>query len=208
MCRSRLTLVQFLLAIALSMAASMVNVAATGTPVPLGGLPDVLAPYGLGSVMLPADRDAIGAVFDALPEVIAGEGQSPRVSSVDRIVVSYGETDSRFGSPLMLTALSFADGDFFPSDFTAGDFVSMTSQTDDYEATAFGREGDLVWIQSETTVSIGADTLGTPDASRVLHTLAWGEAGSLWLFAATAGSPDGLAPLVAAFAAAAGTQPG
>jgi len=205
--RSWLAVTQLLLAIVLGMAASMVDVAAKGTPAPLNALPDIEAPFGLGCVILPTDRDAIGALFDALPEVIAGEGQSPRVSSVDRIVVSYGETDPRFGSPLMLTALSFADGDFFPSDFTAGDFVSMTSQTDDYEATAFGREGDLVWIQSETTVGVDGDTPGTPDASRVLYTLAWGEAGSSWLFAATAGSPDGLAPLVAAFAAAAGTRP-
>ena len=107
---------------------------------------------------------------------------------------------------MVLAALSFPGGDFFPPDFTPGMFVAMASVTDDYDATSFGRDGDLVWIRAGTTAGVAGSKPGTPTVSQPMFTLAWGDIDSTWLFTAAAASPEGLDALVAAFVIAASGQ--
>lgn len=168
-----------------------------------------MAPLGLGAVPLPDDTAGVAELFARLPATVAGE---PRVEypeqQTDRMIAAYGTLDPDFGPPLTLQALNFATGDFFPPDFTAADFVAAGANTTDYDAVTFGQEDKLVWVRAETTAAVGGDGLVTPTSSRVLHTLAWGEASSSWLFTAAAFSPEGLEGLVSAFVATARTPPG
>jgi len=190
-----------LLAVALGMFAPTANVTAQATPQGSVALPSADAPYGLGFVILPIDLATVDDVLEDMPAIVFGELRGAPDRSADRVVITYGTVDPQLGSPLALSAISFPDGDFFPVDFTAGAFVSMASQTDDYEATAFGQDGDLIWIQSETTVGVEGGKPGTPETSFVLYTLAWGEKDSSLLFTAAATSPPGLDALVTAFVA-------
>ena len=65
----------------------------TATP-DAAALPDATAPLGLGSVTLPADEAAISALFDLLPNAIAGEPESTAAGlERDRIVRAYGTKD-------------------------------------------------------------------------------------------------------------------
>ncbi len=190
-----------LLAVALGMLAPSANVAAQATPQNTVALPSADAPHLLGSVTLPARLTTVVDVFGDMPAIVFGELGGAPLRSADRVVITYGTADPQFGSPLALSAISFPDGDFFPVDFTAGAFISMASQTDDYEATAFGQDGGLAWIQSETTVGAGGGKPGTPETSFVLYTLAWGQKDSSLLFTAAATSPSGLNALVTTFVA-------
>jgi hypothetical protein len=169
-------------------------------------LPELAAPFGLGSVAWPQDNAGIERVFAVLPFTLAGESRQPVEYLSDRVVAQFGESDPVFGPPLQLTALSFADGDFFPTDFTAGTFVATASSTDDFEALAYGRDGEFAWIQTETTVGVAGEKPGTPTASRTLYTLSWGVFDSPWLYSAAASTPDGLDALVTAAVTAAQTD--
>ena len=170
-------------------------------------LPTVMAPLGLGAVTLPDDAASIAELFARLPAAVANEPRtSPLEDETDRITASYGEVDPGFGPPLSLQVLDFTSGDFFPRDFTVADFVASAADTDDYDAVAFGQDGTLAWVQAETTAGVAGDKPGTPTVSRVIHTLAWGEATGSWLFTAAAFSPEGLDALVGAFVAAAENQ--
>jgi hypothetical protein len=163
-------------------------------------LPAAVAPLGLGSVILPDDEASILALFDLLPDSIGGEsGTAPATRGGDRIVRAYGTADPAFGPPLSLQAVNLAAGDFFPSDFTAASYVAMAAPVSDFSTVDYGRDGDLVWIRTETTAGIGGEKPGTPVATRPLYTLAWGIAESQWLFTATATDPESLDALVTAF---------
>lgn len=192
-------IVHVLLIAASGMVALPVNVMAQATPQGAVELPSADAPYGLQSLTMPVTLATVDDLLDDMPANVCGESRVAQDLAADRIIVAYGVVDPQFGSPLVLSAISFSEGDFFPADFTAGAFVSMASQTDDYAATAFGRDGGLVWIQSETTVGVEGGKPGTPEASVVFSTLAWGETNSSLLFTAAATSPSGLDALVTAF---------
>ena len=176
------------------------------TPAP--SLPAATAPLDLGTVTLPDDDEGVAALFERLPAAVAGE---PRANDpdrqTDRVIASYGTVDPDFGPPLFLQVLDFTTGDFFPREFTAGDFVASAAGTSDYDTVAFGQDGTLAWIQAETTAGVAGNKPGTPTVSRTIYTLAWGEARSSRLFTAAAFSPEGLDALVSAFVMAAGGQP-
>ncbi len=169
-------------------------------------LPVAYAPFRLADVPWPSDRQGVLDLFAALPSELAGEAGQPIEQESDRIVASYGLPDPMVGNPLRLSALHFSDGDFFPPDFTAGQFVSMACATEDMEAVGCGREDGLVWLATETTVGTAGEKPGTPISSHVLFTLSWGMAESAWLYGAAATSPQGLEALVTAVVAAAGVQ--
>jgi hypothetical protein len=162
-------------------------------------LPEVAAPFGLDEVTLPATEGEMREFFAGLPQEVAGETAQPMHDLEDRIIASWGTRDAMYGPPMTLQVLSFRDGDFFPVDFTAGEFVAMSMQTEDTEATGGGRDGDLVWVQTETTVGFAGDNPGTPEASMTMYTLSWGLADGGWLFLAMATTPEGLDAVVTAF---------
>ena len=168
---------------------------------PVATLPEAPAPDGLGRIQLPADRTEISALFARLPETVGGETRTELDANerADRLVVAYGAADPAFGPPLSLQALDFSSGDFFPTDFTAGAFVASVAGVPDYSAEAFGRDGNLVWVRATTTAGADGTKPGTPTLTRPIHTLAWGQVTSPWLFTAAAPSPQALDALVDAF---------
>lgn len=170
-------------------------------------LPTATAPFGLARVALPSDAAGISALFQRLPNVVASQPRTVAPQQDDRLIVAYGPEDPGFGPPLSIQAMNFAVGDFFPSSFTAGDFVVTATGSADYGATTFGRDGTLVWVRAESTAGVSGDRPGTPTIRRAIFTLAWGETTSPWLFSALSFTPEGLDALVAAFIDAA-RQPG
>lgn len=190
------------LALLLLLVGGMPVAAQDATPDP-ANLPHATAPFDLGGVVMPASPEAVEALFDLLPGSIDGQRQQPWITGGDRTQVPYGEAMA-LGHPMVLGAISFAEGDFFPPDFTAGDYVALSLATDELENVAGGREGDIAWIQGEVIVSMGVERTGTPAASQAMHTLAWGELDGGWIFTAIADSPDRLEALVAAFVQSAG----
>ena len=178
---------------------------------PASDLPEAPAPGGLGRVALPSDEAGIAALFGRLPGVVTGQGRiGEDAGSPDdgRFLVSYGQLVPGIGPSLALTVQNVATGEFFPVGFTAGAFVALVQDVPDYDAEAFGREGDLVWIRAATTIGTAGDQPGTPDVTAPLYTLAWGNADSPWLFGATSLTREGLDALVAAFVSAAEAGPG
>ena len=197
------SLILVILAVLMGTGSAFAQIATPGQ----ADLPEASAPLGLGSVTLPDDEEGIEALFANLPNSVAGHHRNPLIRASDRILARYGPDDGMFGPTLVLGAISFERGDFFPAGFTPGDYVAMASQTDDTGATAFGRDGDLVWISTETTVGTGGDRPGTPAISEPLYTLAWGDIDGRWMFTAAASTPEGLDTLVTAFVATAQGQP-
>ena len=205
--------IAFLVAVALTLAlVQLLDTApAAGARQASPAAPDVpvaTAPFGLGTVALPTTEAEIVALFTRLPTTIADEPRAALAGrDTGRLSVAYGRDEDGLGPPLVIQALDFTRGDFFPSDFTADQFVRTVARVPDYGTEAFGRDGSLYWVQATTTVGVAGDQPGTPTLSRPDFTLAWGEASSPWLFGVAATSPTGLAALVTAFVSLAGGLP-
>ncbi len=175
---------------------------------PAADVPAATAPFGLGTVALPTTEAEIAALFTQLPTTLAGEPRAARSAhDAGSLSMAYGTDEDGLGPPLAIHAQDFTRGDFFPTDFTADQFVRTVARVPDYGTEAFGREGTLYWVQATTTVGVAGDQPATPTLSRPVFTLAWGEEASPWLFGVAATSPTGLASLVTAFVAAAGGLP-
>lgn len=170
------------------------------------GLPQEPAPFGLATLRLPNSEEKIETAFAALPQSVAGIPQSGQIETADRIQVPYGIEVPASGHRMVLSAIAFERSDFFPPDFTAGDYVAMVLATDDAESTVGARDGDLAWVRAEVSVGIG-DKPGTPEVIATLYTLAWGDIDGRWLFTAIADSPERLEALVSAFVAILGGAP-
>jgi len=164
-----------------------------------GALPVAPAPFGIADASLPSGWDSVRAVFAALPPSIAGSPAQPTQVAGDRLVATYG-ADTPLGVPaLSIMALSFADGDFFPADFNAGAFVTMAGVAPDIQATGFGRDGDIAWISTATSIGFDGDKPGTPLTVTALHTLSWGAVDGGWLYSVSSPVEANLAILAAAF---------
>ena len=161
-------------------------------------LPHATAPLGLTTVPLPDTMGEIETGFAALPPTIAGVAQGDWIEVSDRIQVPYGGEAPASGHPMVLAAISFEWSDFFPADFTAGDYVTMALATDEAESSAGGRDGELAWVRAEISVGV-ADKPGTPEVSGTLYTLSWGDIDGGLLYTASADSPERLEALVSAF---------
>jgi hypothetical protein len=157
----------------------------------------------LGGLDLPGSREDISAHFARLPRVIYGLRRNPIApAGPDRLKVTYGSPESAFGAPLVIQAIDFRKGDFFPPDFTPGLYVAAAVLSDDSGATSFGQDQGTAWLQAETFAASEGDNPGTPATVRTLHTLAWGTIDGSWLFTAAATTPASLAALVSAFVTA------
>ena len=138
--------------------------------------------------------------FERLPTEVAGQARSPHfnLTGPDRYTVLYGESWPENCSPLRLQALDVSTGDFFPRNWTAGDVITMQTRGAGSQVVAAGRDSALVWIQSNTTCSIGSSRVVSP-----VFTLSWGNAAGPWVFSVQANTPEELDALVAAVVAAA-----
>lgn len=166
------------------------------TPLP-DSLPEVEAPFKFVGLELPETWAEVEDYFQRLPDQVHGLARnSLRDAGPERIRVTYGPEDHPLGAPLVLQALSFKNSDFFPPDFTPGQYVAMASGSDDVGATAYGKDQGIAWIQAE---SYAATVDGAAEVVRPLYTLAWGAIDGPFLFTAAATSAEGLAALVSAF---------
>jgi hypothetical protein len=171
------------------------------TPDP-ASLPEATAPFGLAGVALPDSREAVEALLAGLPAAVDGEFQQPSIAAADRFQVPFGDPDV-LGYPMVIGAVAFAESDFFPHDFTAGDYVAMQLGSGERQLVDGGRDGDLAWLRAEIVAGAGGGKPGTPETQRTLHTLTWGAIDGGWMFTAVADTPARLEALVTAFVAAA-----
>jgi hypothetical protein len=200
----RLVVVVFLLAVVLFPVSAFAQEATPTLP----ALPEAIAPLGLGAVTLPTGETEIIALLASLPADLDGAPKSGEPAQRDgRVVVTYGESDPSLGPTILMQAVDFTRSDFFPPDFTAGAYVATASQGAESGGSAFGREGNLVWIYAESSVGVDDAGEGTPSVTLPLYTLAWGTPESNWLFSAASFSPETLEALVIAFVQAAGGAP-
>jgi hypothetical protein len=171
-------------------------------------IPVRTAPFGLSTVTLPQDKDAIVVLL----KTVMTAGNETRFANItveqDRIVLTVANPEAGPGPSLMLQAVDLSAGDFFPADFTAADYVRLAARADDTGTVAYGRDGTIVWAQAESTAGVAGDNMATPAVMRPLYTLAWGYADSPWIFSVSAEDEIALESLVSAFVAAAGGIPG
>ncbi len=164
-------------------------------------LPEATAPAGLSAAAWPDDGQALSAWLERMPLTIAGNERTPRFDENGpyRVRISYGEDPQGRDSVLVVTAFDLTEGDFFPRDTTAGQYVALFAQGADWEVLAAGREGDLAWVQFKTGATNG-------EVTRDLYITTWGDALSPRVFAAMASSPQEVAELVEAMVSAAGAE--
>jgi hypothetical protein len=203
--------VSIVFSIALTWVALLSSVGAVraqeATPSP-AALPEAVAPLRLGTVTLAPDLAGAGALLAQLPATVAGLQRVDFANGEpDRVIVAYGSIDPAFGPPLYILAVDFSQSDFFPAGFTVDDYVAAASQAPDYGAIAYGRDGNLVWVQAVSFASVAGENPATPPASRPLYTLAWGVSGTRLLYSAASYTPDALDALVSAFVDVASAQP-
>ena len=180
----------------------------TAAPEEQGGLagPDPLslpkspAPLGLGSVELPDDAESILTLFRQMPDELTGRQRAPQQDQTGpgRYTAAYEQLPENGCSSVRIQVQDLSTGDFFPADWTADMLVAWWTLATDWEVDDVGRDGDLFWVRWNTTCS----SAPTPQTYPV-SSLTWGQAGSRWVFSATATDFDGVAALVAAFLSAA-----
>ena len=161
-------------------------------------LPEAVAPRRLGEVGLPDQPDDITALFDRLPSELIGRQRMDESPGTElEINASYGNTEPVGCGTVGLQAMNVSTGEFFPPDWTAETFIAFFTAGADWNVEAFGRDGELFWVVWDTTCS---------DAGRAgedsIYTASWGQAGSPWVFGASAGDPEGRDELTAAFVTA------
>ena len=163
----------------------------------------VAPPAGLESANLPRDEAGIEALFARLPDELSGEARSHLAVDIPgEVTAIYGQEDPDFGPPLFLRALDVSTGDFFAPGSTVGDVAALLAADPGAGVVASGQAGGIIWVRWETTAGVAGEGPGTPERTRPLYSLAWGEADSPWLYTAGAFTPEGLDALVAAFVAA------
>jgi len=166
--------------------------------------PQAAAPHDLATIELPTTQDAIIGLLEQLPGEMAGVPRTPQfdIASFDRVIVGYGE-DTRVNpdgtARLSIQVLDATTGDFFPPNWQAQHVIETLGQNRVIER---GRDGDLHWLLTETTV-----TPADSSDSIALYSLTWGAADSDWVFSANADTRAQLEPLVTAFVEAAQTDP-
>ena len=162
-------------------------------------LPEAKAPAGLGTVVWTYNLQESSALFERLPSEIAGHGIRARFEPMgsDRFATTYGEDPQPHEPELTATVQDLAEGDFFPPDTNAGQFVALFAQGFDWEVLAAGREGDLAWVQIKSTGTQGGVT-------RDFYGMFWGNAPSSVVCGAQAYDPGELMALVEAMVSAAG----
>lgn len=164
-------------------------------------LPIAIAPAGLGQVDLPDRPDDITKLFERMAPQLGGRQRMDEFLDAERgrISVSYSDGGRVGCSRVGVQAMDISVGGFYPRDWTADIVIALFSGGADWNVEAFGRDGDVVWVNWDTTC--GSE--GSPDEDVVFAT-SWGRAGSHWVFVASAGDPAGRDELTSTFVAAAG----
>ncbi len=160
-------------------------------------MPEATAPLGLNRITLPDDRDSIVALFDRLPPALLDRERADEnpSSTSTRIYASYGKTSPVGCGIVGFQANDVSTGDFYPAGWTAERVIAIFASGVDREVRAFGRDGELFWVNWQTTCSVSP----TSSLADFMEMTTWGNVGSSWVFSALAEDIEGREQLVAAF---------
>jgi hypothetical protein len=161
--------------------------------------PVAAAPHGLGQVTLPENEDAINRLFSDLPSTFLGRTRTIDPGSTGDINASYGTTEPAGCGTVGLQATDVSTGDFFPEGWTAEKAIGIFTTGADWNVEDFGRDGDLYWVEWNTTCA--SDVRPGTDS---IFTTSWGKLGSPWMFSASADASDVREGLIEAFVTASG----
>ncbi len=156
-------------------------------------LPEIAAPMEIGTVTWPSSYKDASAMLERLPNEISGHRLKERHGGPGAVLfeITFGEDPEIHDPVLSASVLDLSQGDFFPADTTAGNYVALFAQGFDWEVLAAGREGSLGWVQIKTTATshgVRKDVFG----------MLWGNDSSPLAFGAQAGDSAGLAAVVQA----------
>ena len=147
-------------------------------------------PWGLDTIDLPDDTDAIAEVFAAMPAEVDGVP----LEITDSQFVAYGADEH-----LRLGVLGLADAREFSgsTDMTVTDFLSVLVDSGELETdeSELDDSKPLVWVASTGRVNGGLS-----------HDAAWAAPDGEWLFSVSADSPEARTELIHAFIIAVQTK--
>jgi len=162
-----------------------------------GSLPEAIAPQSLGEVNLPDQADGIVTLLIGLPSTLMGRQRTNGPGGTGEINASYGTTGPVGCGTVGLQAMNVSTGDFYPQGWTVERVIAVFTTGADWTVEDFGRDGNLFWVVWSTTCS----SEGSSGMDSISIT-SWGNAGSPWVFSASAGNPEGRDELTAAFVTA------
>jgi len=156
-------------------------------------------PWGLDSIVLPADAESVVAVLEGLPAEVGGLARSPDAGTPlspdvllasERVDVGYGGARARAGVGVVSLEATRAFAE--DPELTPADFLKMLAESGevDVEAQQLDPDGALLYVAST----------GTGDG-QAGYNVAWAAPEGAWFFTASADTPDVRAALVAAFVA-------
>jgi hypothetical protein len=171
-------------------------------------IPELPAPNGLASAVLPTDADGVVAVFAALPAELIGGRKDISAHSPGQFAAEFAPPGRASRTGLQAYDLDVSQfGSMLPEP-TAEMVVTLFASGADWDVLAAGHEGSLYWVAWYSTGS-GYGVDGIED----IYSLTWGRADSPLAFIAAAPTEDDRDELVLAFveasnvAAAAAAEP-
>ena len=108
-------------------------------------LAEISAPMGIGTVVWPGNVQDASALLERLPGEISGHGltERPGGRGASRYDFNFG-VDTETQDPVLVAHIvDLTEGEFFPADTTAGDFIAFYAQGFDWDVLGAGRDGDL-----------------------------------------------------------------
>lgn len=162
-------------------------------------LPEIVGPWGLGAVGLPDNADSIAELFNRLPSRLIGKQRTIQLDTMapGEITASYGATQPVGCGTVGLTAMNVSTGNFYPPGWTAERVIAVLTAGTDWNVEDFGRDGELFWVIWNTTCRSAGSSLADS-----VSIISWGNAGSPWIFSASAGDSKGRDELTAEFVTA------
>jgi hypothetical protein len=125
----------------------------------LSGMTSAPAPMNLAAVALPNTFEEALDVMARMPDEVAGLARGQEPSPLDfSPLLGYGIRQGPDGVEMPIFALNIlnvANSGFFPANWGGGHVVAGPWLTGSDEISKFGREGDLVWYQSGSSISFG-----------------------------------------------------
>lgn len=167
-------------------------------------LPEAAAPAGLGRPQMPAEADAVVAVFEALPVELLGATRQVVELDPGTIAASYDAGDRECGQ-VGLQAIDLATdaGSAYPDDWRAEDVVALFATGADWDVEDAGHEAARYWVSFETFCG-GEDM----ERDEIISSAVWGDENSPWVFFVGARNTTERDELLTAFVDAALTTVG
>lgn len=153
---------------------------------------------------MPAEADAVVAVFEALPVELLGATRQVVELDPGTIAASYDAGDRECGQ-VGLQAIDLATdaGSAYPDDWRAEDVVALFATGADWDVEDAGHEAVRYWVSFETFCG-GEDM----ERDEIISSAVWGDENSPWVFFVGARNTTERDELLTAFVDAALTTVG